>query len=180
MVALVVALMGLSATGAAQLQPQTGTQCWKRVFNLYCLGGDIQQLAREQPRFAYQQAQGQHFALIYTEGRDQIYVMAYKGRIYKVLRRHEPATRLRFEELKGLLNDKYGSARDESLYPAYARLPSSRTGAILRGEGKALLVWRPDPAWRVELSWTREGGLSLAYLANDLDAEQNKALQGGY
>ena len=154
--------------------------CTKRVFNHYCLGWDIRQLQRKRPTYIHEQSDGERFALIYTEGREKIYVMAYQGLIYKVLRQYQPATLLGYEDLRDDLEKRHGSAEDLSRFPEHARGLASKIGAIRRGEGKAMLVWQPDEAWRVELSWTREMGLSLAYIANQMDRLQRKAREKGY
>lgn len=159
---------------------QADQSCSKRVFNHYCLGWDIKQLQRKRPTYIHQQSDGERFALIYTEGRERIYVMAYQSLIYKVLRQYQPATLLRYEDLRDELEAQHGSAEDLSRFPEHARGLASKIGAIRRGEGKAMLVWRPDEAWRVELSWTREMGLSLAYIANRMDRLQRQAREKGY
>ncbi len=156
-------------------------QCLKRVFNHYCLGWDIRQLQRKRPSYDHQQSDGERFALVYTEGREKIYVMAYQGLVYKVLRQYQPATLLRYEDLRDSLDLKYGVPEDLSRFPDHARVLASKIGAIRRGEGKAMLVWQPEgEAWRVELSWTREMGLSLAYIANQMDQLQRQAREKGY
>ncbi|MEE9357114.1 hypothetical protein [Candidatus Vondammii sp. HM_W22] len=72
--------------------------------------------------------------MIYAEGRERVYVTAYKGRIYKVLRQFKLATRVKFTELKKLLSGKYGLAEQFSLCKGLA----SQIGSIRRGEGKSL------------------------------------------
>lgn len=141
--------------------------CLKLVFNRYCLGGDVNQSLRKNPQPLIQQPQGERLALIYPENRERIYVLAFRGRIYKVLRRYRHATQLKYE--------------DRSEFPEYARNAASRLGAIRRGEGRATHVWEPqDAAWHIELDWTREMGLTLAYIANALDQQQKRATQQGY
>lgn len=155
-------------------------QCLKRVFNHYCLGWDIKQLQHKRPSFMHQQSDGERFALIYPEGREKIYVMAYQGLVYKVLRQFQPATLIRLEDLQQELEEKYGEAEDLSRFPDHARVLASKIGSIRRGEGKALMVWRPEDRWRVELTWTREMGLSLSYIANKMDRLQRQAREQGY
>jgi hypothetical protein len=41
-------------------------------------------------------------------------------------------------------------------------------------------VWKVPEGWRLELTWTREMGLSLAYVADELDRQQAAAMQSGY
>lgn len=154
--------------------------CSKRVFNHFCLGWDIKQLQRKRPTYIHQQSDGERFALIYTEGRERIYVMAYQGLVYKILRQYQPPTLLRYEDLRDEQEMRHGEAEDLSRFPEHARGLASKIGAIRRGEGQAMLVWRPEPAWRVELSWTREMGLTLAYIANHMDRLQREARAKGY
>jgi hypothetical protein len=150
--------------------------CLKQVFEGYCLGGDFQQLLRQRPGGMPAQSEGDRSAMVYTQGRERLYVMAYQGRIYKILHTYEPTGQTTLKELQQHLEGKYGPFRDESHYPLYARALASQIGAIRRGEGELRYVWqRPDQAWRIELAWTRTLGISLAYLANELDAKQQEA-----
>jgi len=152
--------------------------CLKLVFNRYCLGGDIDQLSQQFLGQRYDE--GERSALIYYEGGEQDYVLAWRGRIYKALRQYRIATQLRYEELYGLLRDKYGDGADQSRFPIYAKTPGRRQIAIRRGEGRAAHVWRTGGGWHIELSWTRELGLSLAYIADELNSQQANARQSGF
>lgn len=153
--------------------------CLARVLDRYCLGGDLTALRAQGPPPVIEQTQGEHRALVYQEGPERIYVLSYRGRIYKVVRRYPGATQLRFEELYQTLRARHGAGEDRSEFPAYADTPGRRQAAIRRGEGRAVHVWRPAEGWHVELSWTREMGLALAYLATALDAEQRAANGAG-
>jgi hypothetical protein len=153
--------------------------CLKQVFNRYCLGGDMPTLLRQQPSPLHQQTEGELSAAIYYEGREQVYVMAFRGRIYKIVRRYRPATHLRFQDLENVLTDKYGSSEDQSRYPHYVDSRSGRVAAIRRGEGQARKVWIPDSAWLVELSWTREMGIALSYVARKLDQQRAALAEQG-
>lgn len=156
-------------------QLQAREQCLKLVFNDYCLGGDINLLIRQNTRYVHQEQDGERLALIYPDGRDLIYVMGFEGRIYKVLRKYGSETLLTFEDLLRLLNGKYGNSNDESQYPAYVRSHASKIGAIRRGDGRERHSWRlPAQPWLVRLSWTRELGLTLEYIADQLVGEQNR------
>lgn len=159
---------------------QTDRACLKQVFNEYCLGGSLQQQLVRYPGGLPAQNQGQHSAVVYPQGRGRTYVMAYQGRIYKVLQTYEPATQVQLKELQQRLEEKYGPFRDLSHYPAYARNRAAQIGAIRRGEGALKFIWQvPEQPWRIELEWTRALGISLAYLANDLDDAQEAALDQG-
>jgi hypothetical protein len=170
-----VLLSGLGGPFAAALA-QEG--CLKQVFNRYCLGADVTPLMQQQP--AVTQNDGDRVALIFYNGPDRDYVMAFRGRIYKVLRQYRTTTQLRFDELYGLLRDKYGAGSDRSRFPGYATTPGRKQSAIRRGEGLAKHRWEPGGGWHIELSWTRELGLSLAYIADELDRQQQAELEGGY
>jgi hypothetical protein len=162
----------------ASAEPQAA--CLKQVFEGYCLGGDFQQLARQRPGGMPAQSEGDRSALVYQLGRERLYVMAYQGRIYKILHTYEPASQTTLKALLQQLEGKYGPYRDQSHYPGYARALASQIGAIRRGEGELVYVWQhPDEAWRIELTWTRKLGISLAYLVNDLDAKQREAVVQG-
>ena len=159
---------------------ETVPGCLKRVFDDYCLGGNLQQSMQRHPGGVPAQRQGDHGAVIYPQGHGRIYVMAYQGRIYKILQTYEPATQVQFKELLERLEEKYGPHRDLSHYPGYARNRAAQIGAIRRGEGALKYLWQvADQPWRIELEWTRRLGISLAYLANDLDKTQSAALDQG-
>jgi hypothetical protein len=169
----------LAWTLGLALAPQAGAAepCLKLVFGSYCLGGDVNPLAQRQP--LGRETEGDSLALVFQEELDQVYVLAYKARIYKVLRAYRVATQLRFDELYNLLKEKYGPGEDRSRFPEYATSPSRRIASIRRGEGQATHVWKPSEAWHIELSWTRELGLAVAYIADTIEAERTAALGRG-
>jgi hypothetical protein len=168
------ALAALSVSASAAQEP-----CLKQVLNRFCLGGDYNTQVRVQPGPVYQQGEGSRRAAVYLESRGKVYVMAHEGRIYKVVKESRPATQLHFDEIGLLLSEKYGPAKDRSYYPHHAKSAAARIVAIRRGEAEALQEWRPEPGWRVELSWTREMGVALSYIANDLEAGFRQALEQG-
>lgn len=170
---LLLSLQWSSTTAAA------AEDCLKQVYGHYCLGGDFDSLLRQPRQPLHQQRETNRQAAIYREGRERIYVMAYQGRIYKVVRQYQPATQLQFEDLESVLRDKYGPGEDVSKYPSYATSRGLRVASIRRGEGRAARVWHATPVWRVELSWTREMGVALSYVANELDQELRKAMERG-
>ncbi len=157
-----------------------GETCLKMVFGDYCLGGSMQQLLQQRPYGMRSQQNSERSAVVYPEGREHTYVMAYQDRIYKILHTFEPASRVKLKDLQERLESKYGAYRDLSQYPGYARTQASRIGAIRRGEGELTYIWQsPDGDWHIELSWTRELGIALAYLANELDRTQQQAMESG-
>jgi hypothetical protein len=176
--ALLALLLGAATFAGAAAG--AGEACLKRVFDRYCLGGDLGALLRQAPQPLFQQTDGERRAAVYLDGRERVYVLAFRDRIYKVLRQHRPATHLRYQELASLLGEKYGRPEDRSLFPSYADSRSARVVAIRRGEGRAEQLWRPEPGWRVELSWTREMGVAVSYIAEQLDAQQRQVMERGY
>jgi hypothetical protein len=154
--------------------------CLKRVFDRFCLGGDFEALPREGPAPLVQEREGQRQAAVFLDGLERLYVLAFKGRIYKVVRQIRPSTQLRFEDLNTLLAEKYGRPEDRSEFPPYAESRGRQVAAIRRGEGRAVKVWRSGKGWLVELSWTREMGVALSYVAEALDAERARAMAGGF
>lgn len=166
--ALALAL-GLSpAAGWAQ----AAGDCLKLVFGRYCLGGDVAPLLQGPPPPLARESDGKGLALVFADDPDQVYVLSYDARVYKVLRSHRVATQLRFDEIQGALREKYGPGEDRSRFPEAASNPGRRLAAIRRGEGHALYIWRPADTWHIELSWTREMGLSLAYVADAIAAQR--------
>jgi hypothetical protein len=166
--------LALPATGV-----RAAGECLKLVFGHYCLGGDVTPLVQGPAQPLARETEGKGLALVFAEEADQVYVLSYAGRIYKVLRSHRVATQLRFEEILSLLRQKYGPGEDRSRFPEGATTPGRRLAAIRRGEGRALQVWRPSDAWHIELSWTRENGLALAYVADAIEAEREAELSQG-
>ncbi len=154
--------------------------CVKQVFGRYCLGGTLEQQLRLAPNPAFRQDDDDHQGLVYRQSGEWIYVLAYKGQIYKVVKRYRPGTQHTFSELERELVTKYGPFEEHNRFPAYASREGLQIAAIRRGEGWVLHRWRPpDTPWRVELSWTRDMDVALAYLMNDLDAQQRAAREDG-
>lgn len=153
--------------------------CLKMVFGRYCLGGDVGPLLQAVPPPVVRQDEGASLALVFVDGPDRLYVLAFNRKIYKVVRAFAVSTQLRYEETYAALRDIYGLGEDRSRFPADATTPGRRLVAIRRGEGIAVHVWTPAPTWRIELSWTREMGLSLAYVATDLSAARAAQIDGG-
>ena len=154
--------------------------CLKKVFGEYCLGGSMQQLLRQRPHGMRSQENGERSAVVYPEGRERTYVMAYKGSIYKVLHTFDPANQVKLKDLRERLEAKYGAYRNLSQYPGYARTLAAKIGAIRRGEGELSYIWQSqDDNWSIELTWTRELGIALAYLAKRLNQTQLEAMEKG-
>jgi hypothetical protein len=150
--------------------------CIKTVFDRYCLGGSLSLLIRHYPPNAQSAANGERRGVIYARGREQIYVMAYQGSIYKVLHTYEPTSQVTFKDLQRRLLEKYGKPQDRSHFPDYVRNLSGKISSIRRGEGEMKYVWQlPGEAWRVELAWMRKPGVSVSFIANELDAKQRDA-----
>ncbi|TVQ87960.1 MAG: hypothetical protein EA400_10000 [Chromatiaceae bacterium] len=160
-------------------QAQAQEPCLKLVFNRFCLGGDSTLLLQREPP-VLRQDDGERMALVYYDGSDSLYVLAWRTRIYKVVRSYRIASQLRFDELYRLLRDKYGPGEDRSRFSPAANTPGRRQIAIRRGEGQAVQAWPLAEGWRIELSWTRELGLALSYVADDLDRQQAAAMYSGF
>jgi hypothetical protein len=119
---------------------------------------------------------GDRSGVIYTTGRERVYVMAYQDRIYKVLKTYDPSNQVTLQRLQRSLSKKYGNYQDISHLPNYVRNLTGKIGAVRRGEGELKYRWQlPGSHWRVELGWTRKLGISLAYLVNSLDQLQREA-----
>lgn len=169
-----VLLLVLAAPGA-----RADDACFKLVFGRYCLGGDVTALSPQWGQPSFRESEGDRVGLVYQDGPEQLYVLAFRGRIYKVVRRYRAATQLRYDDIYSALRQKYGEGEDRSLFPPYATTPARRLGSIRRGDGRAVSYWQPAPGWSIELSWTREMDIALAYIATELDQEQRAAMDGG-
>ncbi|UHD18116.1 hypothetical protein [Thiocapsa bogorovii] len=168
-------LVALASSGAFANEP-----CLKMVFGHYCLGGDVGPLLQAVPPPLVRQEQDASLALVFVDGPDRLYVLAFNGKIYKVVRAFGVSTQLRYEETYAALRDIYGLGEDRSRFSSDATTPGRRLVAIRRGEGIAMHVWTPSPTWRIELSWTREMGLSLAYVATELSAARAAQIDRGF
>ncbi|EGV33056.1 hypothetical protein ThidrDRAFT_0734 [Thiorhodococcus drewsii AZ1] len=172
----IVALTTLALLGT---DARADEPCLKLVFGRYCLGGDVNAILQTTPPPLVRQNQGDSLALVYPDGANRLYVLAFTNRIYKVVRAYNVATQLRFDDLYNSLREKYGPGEDRSRFPEYASTPTSRLASIRRGEGRAIHHWTASSSWFIELSWTREMGISLAYIATDLNARRAAQVEGG-
>jgi hypothetical protein len=154
--------------------------CLKKVFDKYCLGGSFKQLLEENPANMQPRTKGERSGVIYNKDNEKIYVMAYKGIIYKVVRTYEPETLVTMKQLQRWLQREYGDYQDKSEYPEQTQNQSKQIGYIRRGEGELRYVWYPPgQPWRVELNWARKLGINIAYFVNELDKMQEEAALKG-
>ncbi|CAK0762714.1 Chalcone isomerase domain-containing protein [Gammaproteobacteria bacterium] len=144
--------------------------CLKQVFNRFCLGGDAKALAAQQPP-DLRIPEGERLGLVYSDGLGRLFVMSQQDRIYKVLRQYLDEGLRHFEEIRDTVIAKYGAAEDHSsISPELSQAPANRLSAIRRGEARILMVWKPTgETWRLELAWTQEFGITLAYIASQLE-----------
>ena len=160
------------------IAPAAGAEggCLKMVFGDYCLGGSMQQQMQRRAGGIPAPESGERSAVVYPKGREHTYVMAFQGRIYKVLHTFEPANQSKLRELKRRLVAKYGDFLNQSQYPPYARTQTAQISAIRRGEGELSYIWQnSDGSYRVELAWSRKLGISIAYIAAELENKQRQA-----
>jgi hypothetical protein len=153
--------------------------CLKMVFGRYCLGGDVSPLLQSAPAPTVYQNVADSLALVFPDGVNQLYVLAFSKRIYKVVRADGVATQLRFDDIYRQLCEKYGPGEDRSQFPEYASTPAARLASIRRGEGRAEHQWLPSTSWHIELAWTREMGISLSYVATVLNNARATRIEGG-
>ncbi|MEN8180343.1 MAG: hypothetical protein ABFS39_17225 [Pseudomonadota bacterium] len=155
-------------------------QCVKLVFKDYCLGGGFSRQLEKTPSGMRPRINGERQGVIYEKDDEKIYVMSYKGIIYKVLHTFEPVTPAIMKDLRRRLQQKYGNYKDQSQYPDNTKNKARQISYIRRGEGELKNVWQPPgQPWRVELGWARKLGVSIAYYVNELDELQKEAsLQG--
>ena len=176
---LAILLVGAVSALAPDARSQAVDSCLKQVFERYCLGGNFASLMRQSPKPLHRQKESEREAAIYLETHGRTYVMAFRGRIYKVLRQFRPNTQLRYQDLSEILQQKYGPPKDRSRFPHYADSRAAQVVAIRRGEGQATRTWNPAEGWSVELSWTREMGIAVSYIAVRLNAAQLEAMEAG-
>ena len=167
-------LFGFSNAGFA------ADECVKRVFKDYCLGGSMSQQLEKTPTEMRPQTNGERSGVIFKKDNEKIYVMSYKGIIYKVLHTYEPVTPATMKDLRRRLQQKYGKFQDLSEYPEDTKNKARQVSYIRRGEGELKNIWQlPRQHWRVELGWTRKLGVSIAYYVNELDALQKEDARRG-
>jgi len=154
--------------------------CLKKVFDSYCLGGSMQQLLDQNPVNTQPRTKGERTGVVYQKDNEKIYVMAYKGIIYKIVHTYEPETLVTMRQLQRRLQREYGDYQDRSEYPDKTKNQSRQLGYIRRGEGVMRYVWQPPgQTWRVELGWARKLGINVAYFVNELDQMQEEAALKG-
>ena len=173
-----IALLLLIAHSGARAETD---RCLKMVFEHYCLGGSLDEQLQQSPVKVEPRIQGERSGVILEKDGDRIYVMAYKGVIYKVLHTYEPKTFSTLKELRRRLQHKYGNYDDRSEYPDNTKNRARQISSIRRGEGELRNIWQlPGELWRIELGWTRTLGIFVAYFVNQLDAEQKQAALQGF
>ena len=154
--------------------------CLKQVFDSYCLGGSFKELLQQHPPNMQPRTKGERSGVIYNKDNEEIYVMAYKGIIYKIVHTYEPETLVTMKQLQRRLQREYGDYQDRSEYPDKTQNQSKQLGYIRRGEGELRYVWQPaGQAWRVELGWVRKLGINISYFVNELDEMQEEAALKG-
>jgi hypothetical protein len=154
--------------------------CLKQVFDKYCLGGSLRMLLSQEKSGAKPQVKGERAGVVYQEANEKVYVMAYKDVIYKVVHTYEPETQATLKDLRRRLQRNYGTYQDQSHYPDNTRNRARQVSSIRRGEGEEKNVWQPsNQPWRVELGWTRQLGVYVAFYHNELDARQKEAARQG-
>ena len=162
------------------LAEQTPQVCVKQVFNNYCLGGTLSDQLKQTPVDMQPMTKGERSGVIFEKEREKIYVMAYRGVIYKILHTYEPDTWLTLKDLSKDLERKYGKYRDDSEYPEATDNLSKQMSYIRRGEGELRYIWQVSgEPWRVELGWDRKLGITVAYFVNKLDDLQKEAALKG-
>ncbi len=77
------ALLLLTLAGYAASAEES---CIREVFGDFCLGGSMNNQLTKRAVQREPQQRGERSGVIYSVDRDKIYVMAFKGTIYKVLR----------------------------------------------------------------------------------------------
>ncbi len=172
-IALMIGLLFLARIALAE------ESCLKMVFGHYCLGSDVSPLLQSVPAPTVYQNVADSLALVFPDADNQLFVLAFSKRIYKVVRAYGVSTQLRFDDTYRLLREKYGPGEDQSQFPEYASSPAARLASIRRGEGRAVHHWQPSPDWYIELSWTREMGISLSYVATALNAARTARVESG-
>lgn len=161
-------------------QAQQSGDCVKQVLDHYCLGSRLEELLRYRPVKTPIREQGDRSGVIYQEDNEKIYVMAYKGIVYKVLRTYEPEARSTLRNLQRTLQGHYGDYQDLSHYPEDTKNKARQLSSIHRGDGELRYVWQAsNEPWRVELGWSRRLGISVSYFLNALDEEQKAAALRG-
>ncbi|MDJ0806723.1 MAG: hypothetical protein QNJ78_07800 [Gammaproteobacteria bacterium] len=159
---------------------EAADQCVKLVFEDYCLGGSMSRQLEKTPTDMRPQVYGERKGVIFEMDNEKIYVMSYKGIIYKILHTFEPETQATLKDLRRRLERKYGRFEDRSEYPEETENKARHMSFIRRGEGELKNVWQlPDQQWRVELGWSRKLGVSVAYYMNELDELQKEAALKG-
>jgi hypothetical protein len=114
---MVLSLLSLSSLvlSAQELEDR----CLKRVLTHYCLGESMARLLQRHPVDMDPIINDDRIGVIYTNGRERTYVMAYQGHVYKVLHAYDPSNQVTLQRLKRNLSKKYGRHQEISHLPKY-------------------------------------------------------------
>lgn len=124
--------------------------CVKKVFNLYCLGGDSADL----PQHSSQKIEGEIDRRYFG---DDTAVLSVRGKVAEVIRIYSDMSWLKFGSTEGKISGIYGQPADLSHYPDYANDQSSRATAIRLERAQVVNAWDQGD-WSIRWSWLGDNG----------------------
>ncbi len=141
--------------------------CIKKVFNRYCLGGDIEDslagIATE-PK-VLELDNNQILYTLDTNGKT-LRITSENSIVQRVVREEKPGGWINYTAWKVKLIRLYGRGKDLSSFPPYASSRSSRLNAINAGRGSAEFRWDQD-GYSIALVWKNPGFLELQYVLEE-------------
>lgn len=145
-------------------QPAHAADCVKRVFNEFCLGGDL----TEQQKANAQVVTGNDSQLRFAQHpKGPILIDRNEGQITSVTRLIKPGSWLNFTDWKVKLVRIYGRDQSQNNFPLSATSRSSKLNAINANKGYALSVW-PQSGWHIALKWDDARHITLQYKLDKL------------
>jgi len=109
--------------------------------------------------------------LIYEEDGHEMYLLAYKGIIYKVLKKMNMNALGQFNRLEQDITASYGPPVDISQVREQDRKNhATYLTAIAQGKSDMVKKWMvPNQIWHVELAWNKALGITLSYKISSLE-----------
>lgn len=147
-------------------------QCLKEVFNQFCLGGEL--TAEQLVGSRYSEIKDGKGSAAFTAEGTLTFVRVFDNKVETIVRAHQPATGLRYTDLKARLINIYGTPKTLRQMPDFATDLSGMELAINTGRGRIMDVWQLD-GWSVRLIWNSSKSVDLVYQHDGLVSQRRKA-----
>lgn len=152
-------------------------QCLKKVFNKYCLGGEIVKITNARKPDGTLDDKGAGI-IIYQDPKGITVINTWKGLIHIVAREYTPGTMLVFNDKLEKLSSKYREGKSESYYPHKVSSDGMRQLFIKNGEARERVRWQME-GWNVVLNYDNPSKVGLIYFHNAISEDRSKNIDEG-